>query len=465
MAFPCVYLCSSVAFIRGRNCGKLMRTMKAQTLVISLTAVGVTSAMLSAQAPVSRIEQETAKVTPAVTEIRHQIHQNPELSNREEKTAALIADYLKKLGLEVQTGVAHHGVVALLKGGLPGPVVAVRADIDALPVTEQTSLPFASKVRTTYLGQEVGVMHACGHDIHTAVQLGVASVLTAMKANVPGTIKFIFQPAEEGAPPGETGGASLMVKEGVLDNPRPSAIFGLHAFSEMAVGDIGYSEGPALSAADTWEVKITGRQAHGARPELSIDPIVTAAQFVEALQTIRSRSFSGYEPGVVTIGTIHGGQRHNIIPGDVTLTGTIRTFRPEMSTLAEQRLRAILKGVTEAAGATGEVVRYERGAPATINNPQLTRATVPSLERAVGKAHVSQVPPAMGSEDFSFFANEVPGFFYRLGQVKPGTTSGDHHTPTFLADDGAIPVGVKTMSIVILDYLSRGSTTGSSQMK
>lgn len=415
----------------------------------------LTSAAAAAQDALPRVEQETAKIAPAIIEIRHQIHQNPELSNREEKTAALIAAYLQKLGLEVKTGVARHGVVALLKGGRPGPVVAVRADIDALPVTEQTNLPFASKVRATYLGQEVGVMHACGHDVHTAVQLGVATVLSAMKADLPGTVKFIFQPAEEGAPPGEEGGASLMVKEGVLENPRPQAIFGLHAFSEMAVGDIGYSEGPALSAADTWEVKIVGKQAHGARPELSIDPVVTAAEFVQALQTIRSRTFSGHEPGVVTIGTIHGGQRHNIIPAEVTLTGTIRTFRPEMSSLAEARLRAILKGVTDAAGATGEVVRYERGAPATINNVQLTRETLPALERVVGKSHVVQVPPAMGSEDFSFFANVVPGFFYRLGQVKPGTTSGDHHTPTFLADDASVPVGITAMSFVLLDYLSR----------
>ena len=423
------------------------------TLVLSLAVVA--GGGTAAQDALSRIEQETAKVTPAITEIRHQIHQNPELSNREQKTAALVAEYLRKLGLEVQTGVAHTGVVALLKGGMPGPVVAVRADMDALPVTEATDLPFASKVRATYLGQDVGVMHACGHDIHTAVQLGVASVLSSMKATLPGTVKFIFQPAEEGAPPGETGGASLMVKEGVLQNPRPSAVFGLHMFSEMPVGELGYSEGPALSAADTWEVKIVGQQAHGARPELSIDPVVTAAQFVQALQTIRSRSFSGHEPGVVTIGTIHGGQRHNIIPAEVTLTGTIRTFRPEMSALAEKRLREILKGVTEAAGAKGEVVRYERGAPATINHDALTRQTVPSLERAVGKAQVKRVPPAMGSEDFSFFANDVPGFFFRLGQVKPGTTTGDHHTPTFRADDSSIPVGIKTMSLVLLDYLSK----------
>ena len=413
------------------------------------------AAAVSAQDPRARIEQETAKAAPAITEIRHQIHQHPELSNREEKTAELIADYLRKLGLEVRTGVARHGVVALLKGGRPGRVVAVRADIDALPVTEESDEPFASKVRTTYLGQDVGVMHACGHDVHTAVQLGVATVLTAMKADLPGTVKFIFQPAEEGPPPGEEGGAALMVKEGVLENPRPEAIFGLHSYAEMNVGDIGYYEGPALAAADTWEVKITGKQSHGARPELSVDPIVTAAGFVQAVQTIRSRTFSGSEPGVVTIGAIHGGQRHNIIPAEVALSGTIRTFSPEMSRLAEARLRAILKGVTEAAGATGEVVRYERGAPATINDAALTRQAVPALERAAGKPHVTRLAPAMISEDFSFFANEVPGFFYRLGTVKPGTTSGDHHTPTFRADDGAIPVGVKAMSLVILDYLSR----------
>jgi amidohydrolase len=427
--------------------------MSRSSLLIALTLLF--PSILHAQDALARIDREVAKVVPAVTEIRHQIHQHPELSNREEKTAALVADYLRKIGLEVQTGIAHTGVVALLKGGRPGPVVAVRADMDALPVTEETNLPFASKERATYLGQEVGVMHACGHDVHTAVQLGVATVLAAMKADLPGTIKFIFQPAEEGAPPGEEGGAKLMVKEGVLQNPRPGAIFGLHASAEMAVGELGYSEGPALSASDRWEVRIVGRQSHGARPELSIDPIVTAAEFVQALQTIRSRTFSGLEPGVVTIGTIHGGQRHNIIPGEVTLSGTIRTFRPEMSALAEARLRAILKGVTEAAGATGEVVRYERGTSATINDTELTRESAPALARAVGAEHVTRMPPWMASEDFSFFADEVPGFFYRLGQVKPGTTSGDHHTPTFLADDGAIPVGIKAMSYLITDYLSR----------
>jgi len=271
-----------------------------------LSAVCLAATPVGAQDWLARIEAEARRIEPQIVQIRHQIHQNPELSNREEKTAALVARYLRDLGLDVKTGVAKHGVVALLRGGRPGPVVAVRADMDALPVTEQTDLPFASKVRATYQGQEVGVMHACGHDVHTAVQLGVAAVLAAVKADLPGTVKFIFQPAEEGAPPGEEGGASLMVKEGALDDPRPQAIFGLHAFAEMGVGDIGYSEGPALSAADTWEVKIVGRQSHGARPELSIDPIVAAAQFIEALQTIRSRTFSGHEPGVVTVGTVHG---------------------------------------------------------------------------------------------------------------------------------------------------------------
>jgi amidohydrolase len=411
-------------------------------------------AIPAAQDPAARLDQEIAKVIPAVTELRHQIHQNPELSNREEKTAALVADYLRKLGLEVRTGVAHHGVIGVLKGGQPGPVVALRADMDALPVTEATDFAFASRVRTTFGGQEVGVMHACGHDVHTVVQLGVASVLTAMKPSLRGTVVFLFQPAEEGVPAGESGGASQMVAEGALQNPRPEAIFGLHTYAEMGVGDLGYYEGPAMSASDTWEVKITGRQSHGARPELAIDPVVTAAQFVEALQTIRSRTFAGSEPAVVTVGTIHGGTRHNIIPADVTLSGTIRTFRTEASQLAEKRLREILKGVTEAAGATGEVLRYDRGAPATINDEKLARRVVPSLEKAVGKEHVTKLAPAMPSEDFSYFANEVPGFYYRLGMVKAGTTSGDHHTPTFRADDSSIPVGIKAMSTIVLDYSS-----------
>jgi amidohydrolase len=429
--------------------------MKPSRLFLLLIFVQLIAAPLSGDDWHGRISSEAAKVEPEMVALRHQIHQNPELSNREEKTAALVAAYLRKLGLEVKTGVAHHGVVALLKGGKPGPVIAVRADMDALPVTEETGFPFASKVRTQYLGQDVGVMHACGHDIHTVVQLGVASILAGQRANLPGTIKFIFQPAEEGAPPGEEGGAKMMVDQGVMENPRPQVVFGLHTFSEMPVGMLGYSEGPAMSAADTFEVKIIGKQAHGARPELSIDPVVTAAQLVLALQTIRSRSLSGAEPGVVTIGSIHGGQRHNIIPAEVTITGTIRSFSLEARDTIDHRFREIVKGVADAAGARSEIVRYDRGLPATINNIGLTRESIPALERVVGKDNVKQVPPAMGSEDFSYFANVVPGFFYRLGMVKAGTTSGDHHTPTFLADDTSILVGMKAMSNLLVDYLER----------
>jgi amidohydrolase len=322
-------------------------------------------------------------------------------------------------------------------------------------VTEETDLPFTSKVRATYLGQEVGVMHACGHDVHTAVQLGVASVLTALKQDLSGTIKFIFQPAEEGAPPGEDGGARMMVAQGVLDKPRPEVIFGLHTFSEMPIGEIGYTEGPAFAATDTFEVRIIGKQSHGAAPELSVDPVVVAAQFVLALQTIRSRNLSPLEPSVVTVGMIHGGQRHNIIPAEVRLSGTVRSYSPEVRNTIEERFRSLLQGITAAAGASFEVVRYERGVPAVVNHPALARESVPALERVVGKERVKRLPPTMGGEDFSYFSNVIPGFFYRLGMVKPGATSGGHHTPTFRADDASIAIGIKAMSYLLVDYLER----------
>jgi amidohydrolase len=401
-----------------------------------------------------RIDGASTRVEREILEIRHHVHQNPELSNREEKTARLVADFCRKLGLEVRTGVARHGVIALLRGGRPGPVIAVRADMDGLPVTEDTPLPFKSTVRAEFLGQEVGVMHACGHDVHTAVQLGVASVLTSLRADLPGTIVFIFQPAEEGAPRGEEGGAKLMIAEGALANPKPSVIFGLHTFSEMAVGEIGYTEGPSFAAADTFEVKIIGKQAHGASPQLAVDPVVAASQFVLALQTIRSRSLSPLEPSVVTVGAIHGGQRHNIIPAEVTLWGTIRSYSEEVRKTIRERFQTLLEGTSAAAGARCEIVRYD-GIPATINNPSLTRESLPALERVVGKANVKLIPPTMGGEDFAYFANMIPGFFFRLGSVKPGTKSGDHHTPTFLADDTSVAVGIRAMANLLVDYLER----------
>jgi len=433
--------------------------MKSKAVVAQLgMALTLLSSARATENWLKRIETEWIKVEAEIVAMRHQIHQNPELSNREEKTARLVADHLRKLGLEVRTGVAHHGVIGLLKGRKPWSVVAVRADMDALPVAEDTPLPFKSTVRANYLGQEVGVMHACGHDIHTAVQLGVASVLSSLKNDIPGTIKFIFQPAEEGPPLGEDGGAKMMIAEGALENPKPEVIFGLHTFSEMPVGVLGYTEGPAFAATDTFEVKIIGKQAHGASPHLSIDPIVTAAQFILALQTLRARVLSPLEPSVVTVATIHGGQRHNIIPAEVTLSGTIRSYNAQVRDTIEEKFRALLNGITAGAGARYEIIRYERGTPATINNISLTRESAPALERVVGRGNVKQIPPTMGGEDFAYFANAIPGFFYRLGMVKPGRVSGDHHTPTFLADDSCVPVGVKAMSYLLLDYLERHGT-------
>jgi len=435
-----------------------MRITVPAIAAVSLLAagVGVAPAPTGPQSLDARVDEAVEQFAPQAIEYRHQIHQNPELGNREFETAALVAAHLESLGIPVQTGVAHTGVVGILEGGRPGPVVAVRADMDALPVTEDTPYPFASTKRTTYLGQEVGVMHACGHDVHTAVQLGVASVLASMREQIPGTVKFIFQPAEEGPPPGEEGGADLMVREGVLENPRPQAIFGLHTFSELDVGTIGFTVGPALAAVDHFRITIQGKQAHGAQPHLSVDPVVMAAQAVMALQTIRSRNIYALEPSVVTVGMIHGGERFNIIPAEVHLEGTVRTYNPEVRDTVERRMGEILAGVTAAGGGAYEL-DYERGSPATINDPELADMMSPTITRLVGDENFVELDPTMGGEDFAYYALEVPGFFFRLGQVAPGTTSGGHHTPTFQADDSSIPVGMRVMSTLLLDYLTQAS--------
>jgi amidohydrolase len=418
------------------------------------------SALLAAMwAPVGAHAQDSAvdaavdQFMNQIIELRHQIHQYPELGNREFKTAELVAEHLRELGFdEVVTDVAYTGVVGILRGGLPGDVVAVRADMDALPVTEDTPFSFKSTVRTEYLGQDVGVMHACGHDVHTAVQLGVASVLASMRDRIPGTVKFIFQPAEEGPPPGEEGGADLMVREGVMEGPRPSAVFGLHTFAEMEVGRVGYTPGPALAAVDHFKIRITGQQAHGAAPHLSIDPIVMASQAVMAFQTIRSRNLPPLEPSVVTVGIMQSGQRFNIIPAEVWMEGTVRTYNPDVRDAIERRMDQILAGITAAGGGSYEL-EYDRGTPTTINDLELTERMAPTLTRVLGDENVEVLEPTMGGEDFAYFANEVPGFFFRLGMVKPGTVSGGHHTPTFLADDGSVPVGMRAMSNLLLDYL------------
>lgn len=405
-----------------------------------------------------RIERAAQEVEPRIIELRHQIHQNPELSNREFETARLVAEHLRELGLEVQTGIAHTGVVALLVGGRPGPVVAVRADMDALPVTENTPYEFKSTVRTTYLGKDVGVAHACGHDVHTAVQLGVASVLAAVREDLPGTVKFIFQPAEEGPPVGEEGGASMMIEEGVLENPRPKAIFGLHAFAEMEVGKVGYTVGPAFAAVDHFLVELHGRQAHGAAPHFSIDPVVMAAQVINAFQTIRARNLPPLEPSVVTVGIVRGGERFNIIPETVHLEGTVRTYDPAARDTVERRMGEILDGIATATGGSYDL-EYRRVTPATINHSSLTVLSEPSLGAVVGSENVYTVAPTMGGEDFAEFAGEIPGFYFRLGTVMPGTRSGGHHTPTFQADDSSILVGMRVMSRVVVDFLARGGRT------
>ena len=411
-------------------------------------------APVAAQGPAG-VEEAVARHAPEAIALRHQIHENPELSNREYETAALVAERLRDLGFdEVRTGVAHTGVVGILQGGRPGRVVAVRADMDALPVTEATGLPFASTVRTEYAGQEVGVMHACGHDIHTSVGLGTAAVLAGMKSELPGTVVFVFQPAEEGAPAGEEGGAALMLEEGVFDDVRPEAIFALHTLPSLEVGEVGYVPGPAMAAADTWRAVIHGRGSHGARPHESVDPIVMASQVVLALQTIRSRNIDPLAPGVVTVGMLRGGERHNIIPDDVRMAGTVRTFDPAVQDMVEARMREILDGITRAGGGSYEL-DYQRDVPVTVNDRALAERMAPSLAEAVGNDRVHVLPPTATAEDFSYFAREIPGFYFRLGTTAPGGTSGGLHTATFTADDGSVPVGIRAMTTLVLDYLGQ----------
>jgi amidohydrolase len=398
-----------------------------------------------------RIDREAERLAPQIIEIRHRIHQNPELGYRETATASLVADHLRHLGLEVKTGIGKTGVTAVLQGGKPGPRIAVRADMDALPVTEETDLPFRSTKKDTFLGQEVGVAHACGHDVHTAALLGVASVLAAVKADLPGSIEFVFQPDEEGPPPGEQPGAALMLAEGVFTT-KPQAIFALHSFPDLPVGQVGFNSGPTMAAVDQFVVKIKGKQAHGAQPNLSIDPVVMAAQAILALQTIRSRNLSPLAPSVLTVGIVRGGERFNIIPAEVHLEGTVRTYQEDVRAQIERRMGEILDGITKAGGGSYEM-EYKKNAPATVNDPALTAQVRPLLQRTLGAANVKEVEPSMAGEDFAYFANEVPGFYYRLGVVKPGTTSGGLHTPSFRADDSAVPAGMRVMARLLADYL------------
>ena len=427
---------------------------------LPLIMILVCASHLAAQS--SRLDAEIdARVPQVISKVvawRRDIHEHPELSNRETRTADIVAQHLRSLGLEVRTGVAHTGVIGVLRGGKPGPVVALRADMDALPVAEEVDVPFASKVRTTYNGQEVGVMHACGHDAHTAMLMGVAEVLAGLRAEIPGTIKFIFQPAEEGPPVGEQGGAELMVQEGALDNPKPSAIFGLHVFP-YPTGEIRYRSGGTLAAADRFWVVVHGRQTHGAQPWLGIDPIVVASQIVLGLQTITSRQINvTTAPAIVTVGVINGGVRFNIIPDSVVMAGTIRTFDAAMREDIHARIRRTAESIAQSAGATAQVTIDTSSAAVTYNDPALTASIVPSLQAAAGASHVAVGPLITASEDFSRYQQRVPGVFFFLGITPPGTDSSKiapNHSPRFYVDEAAFPVGIRAMAHVAVDYLSR----------
>ncbi|MFH1766228.1 MAG: amidohydrolase [Gemmatimonadota bacterium] len=404
----------------------------------------------------SEVDRRVVEVTDKVVAWRRDLHANPELGNREFRTAGIIAEHLRSLGMEVQTEVAHTGVVGVLRGGLPGPVVALRADMDALPVTEMVDFPFASKVRTEYNGQEVGVMHACGHDNHMAVLMGVAEVLAGMRERLPGTVKFIFQPAEEGAPAGEEGGASLMVQEGVLENPRPDAIFGLHVWPQPT-GIIGYRAGGAMASSQTLRITVRGSQTHGAMPWGGVDPVVVSAQIVMGLQTVVSRqSDITQAPAVVTIASIHGGLRSNIIPDSVVMVGTVRTLDLEMQERIEGRIRRTVAGIAESAGATAEV-SLSKGLPITYNDPDLTQRMVPTLERVAGPGKAFLSPPTTGAEDFSYFQQEIPGLYFFLGVIPdsvPLAEAAPNHSPYFFADESALPLGVRALAHLTVDFLA-----------
>jgi amidohydrolase len=403
-----------------------------------------------------------AEVNAQVTAWRRDIHQHPELGNREIRTAALVAAQLKALGMTVETGVAHTGVIGLLKGAQPGPRIAIRADMDALPVEEQGDLPFASKVRAQFNGSEVPVMHACGHDAHTAMTLGVATALAGMREQLKGEVMFIFQPAEEGSPLGEEGGARLMLKEGLFERYPPDAVFGMHVFYTLHAGQIGVREGPILAGSDRFQIKVLGKQTHGAQPWRGVDPIVTASHIVTEAQTIVSRQLNISElPVVLSFGMIHGGLRWNIIPDNVMLEGTIRSFEPGMRQQAFDALQRTAEHVAAAQGATVETVipMPEAVNLVTRNDAALTRRMRPSLERAVGADNVINIPPNMVAEDFARYAEEVPGLYFFVGSVPPAQdlkTAEPNHSPRFFLDEAALEVGTRAMLQVALDALNSG---------
>jgi amidohydrolase len=406
-----------------------------------------------------QIDAAAAAIEARVIEWRRDLHAHPELGNREFRTAGIVEAHLRAIGLdEVRTGVAHTGVVGLLKGAFPGPVVALRADMDGLPVTEEVDVPFASKVRTRWNGEDVGVMHACGHDCHVAILMGVAEILAGLRAQLHGTVKFIFQPAEEMPPEGEEGGAKLMIAEGALQNPAPDAIFGLHVTSRLPVGIVGYRAGPTMASSDRFRITVHGKQTHGAAPWLGVDPIVTAAQVVLGLQTIVSRGVDiTREPAVVTVGMIKGGVRENIIPDSVEMRGTVRTFDEEMRDDIHERVTTLAEAIARGSRA-GCKVCIQKNYPVTVNDPALTAAMLPTLQRVAGADRLLHVPKVTGAEDFSFYQQVVPGLFFFVGVTPPGVDPAkahSNHSPRFFADERAFVVGVRALAQLTCDYFDQ----------
>ncbi|MDQ3634960.1 MAG: amidohydrolase [Acidobacteriota bacterium] len=401
------------------------------------------------------INSATAKIMPKIIKWRRHIHENPELSNREFKTAEMVADHMRGLGFEVKTGIAKTGVIGILKGAMPGPTIGLRADMDALPVKERVNIPFASKVVAEYNGEKVPVMHACGHDTHVAMLMGTAEVLAGMKDKIKGNVVFIFQPAEEGPPEGERGGAELMVEEGVMTNPKIDAIFGIHINSQTEIGTIRYKKGATMAASDWFKIKVKGKQAHGSAPWAGVDPIVTATMIINGLQTIVSRqSVLTKAPVVITVGKINAGVRENIIPETLEMAGTIRTLDSEMQKDVHQRIRNTVKAIAESQGATAEV-EIDTKTLVTYNTPELVEKMLPSLEKAAGKTKVIESEWTTGAEDFSYFGTKAPSFYFFVGGMPKGKNPAEaagHHTPDFYIDDSRLDVGVKAFANIVFDY-------------
>ncbi|GJM34102.1 MAG: N-acyl-L-amino acid amidohydrolase [Saprospiraceae bacterium] len=429
--------------------------MKILTLTFLTTLICITT---HAQSYYADTQNKAEALESKVIEWRRHLHEHPELGNREFETAAMVAKHLEKLGMEVKTGIAHTGVIGILRGGKPGPVVALRADMDALPVIERTPVDFASKVKSTYLGKEVGVMHACGHDTHVAMLMGAAEILAGKQKELAGTIVFLFQPAEEGAPPGEEGGAELMVKEGALKNPQVDVVFGLHINSKTEVGKVRYKPGGALAASNSFSIKVKGVQTHGSTPWTGVDPIIVASQIIQGLQNIISRQTElTKEAAVISIGKIQGGVRSNIIPEEVEMIGTIRTLDTEMQKIIFEKIELTATKIAESAGANAEVT-IDKGYPVTYNDPELTSEMLPAIKATIGAENLILSNAITGAEDFSFFAREVPGLFLFVGGMPKGmdpNKAAPHHTPDFYIDESGMKTGVALLCNLTLDYFAR----------